>query len=124
MLQTATLVVFAATFSIAINYFKDLTGGRGCRKLCSNCNILSFDEFLSQIGRLQVIFEPRFNLMAIRESSKAAAEVGGSDVLLKVVTPVMSLALNSCNRASSVTLFVSIKNIHRSPADNYISWSM
>ena len=61
MLQTATLVVFAATFAIAMNDFKDLTGG--CRKLFSNWNILSFDEFPSQMGRLQVIFEPRFNLM-------------------------------------------------------------
>ena len=61
MPQTATLVVFVATFAIAMNDFKDLTGG--CRKLCSNCSILSFDEFPSQIGRLQVIFEPRFNMM-------------------------------------------------------------
>ena len=61
MLQTATLVVFAATFTIAMNDFKDLTGG--CRKLCSNWNILSFDEFPSEIGRLQVILEPCFNLM-------------------------------------------------------------
>ena len=61
MIQTTTLVVFAATFAIAINNFKDLTGA--CRELCSNWNILSFDESPSQIGRLQVIFEPRFNLM-------------------------------------------------------------
>ena len=56
MLQTATLVVFAATFAIAIYDCKDLTGG--CRKLCSNWNILSINEFPLQIGRLQVIFEP------------------------------------------------------------------
>ena len=68
MLQTATLVVFVATFAIAMNDFKDLTGG--CRKLCSNWNILSFDEFPSQIGRLQVIFEPRFNLMVHLHSQR------------------------------------------------------
>ena len=77
MLQRATfaLVVFAATFAISMNDIKDLTGG--CRKLCSNWNILSFDEFPFQIGRMYVIFE--------RDSSKAAVEVGGSDVLSKAV---------------------------------------
>ena len=79
--QTATFVVFAATFAIAMNDFKDLTWAAG--RECSNCNILSFYEFSSQIGRLQVTF---------RESSKSAAEVGGSDVLSKIITPVMSLA--------------------------------
>ena len=45
MLQTTALVVFAATFALAMNDFKDLTGG--FRELCSNWNILSFDEFPS-----------------------------------------------------------------------------
>ena len=43
MLQTATLVVFAATFPIAMNYFKDLTGG--CRKIIGTgtyCPLTSF----------------------------------------------------------------------------------
>ena len=38
-----------------------------------------------------------------------AAEVGGSDVISKVVTLVMTLELDSRNRASSVTLFSSLK---------------
>ena len=62
MLQTTTLVVFTTTFAVlAMNDFKDILGG--CRELCINWNILSFDEFHSQIGRWQVISKPRFNFM-------------------------------------------------------------
>ena len=97
MLQTDTLVVFAATFAIAgscvvTGTYRPLTRFHpksvGCRSFSSHVSTWWF---------------------ALRESSEAAAEVGGSDVFSKVVNPVMALALNSCNRASSGTLFLSLK---------------
>ena len=43
MLQTATLVVFAATFAIAMNDFKDLTGAAGsCVVTGTYCPLTSF----------------------------------------------------------------------------------
>ena len=102
MLQTATLVVFAGTFAIAINDFKDLTGG--CWKLCSNGDKLGIAKLITGVITFESTSLPPTSAAALELSLRVNHQV---ETWLK-----NDLALNSCNRVSSVTLFLSIKNIH------------